>query len=179
MANNFVKAGSLGDTTGAPILRTAVIANSVVAVQENSYKITSGFANLGTTGALVFGHADSIQTTNGIGEITTGVAGAGIGTFLGSWTALSTNQTATGVSQAVVNCDISKHSLYSATLNATINTTTGSGLMGYFINLADATQLSESSTLTTTLQYALWGADPVRGGNNVICNIYQSQVFGV
>jgi hypothetical protein len=178
MANNFIKAGSLGDTNGAPILRKAVIANSVVAVQENSFKLASGFAALGTTAALVFGHADSIQTTNGIGEITTGVAGAGIGTFLGSYTASSTNQTATGVSQAVVNCDISKASLYSGTLNATINTTTGSGLAGYFINLADSTQLSESSTLTTTLQYAIQGADPGRGANNVLVNIYQSQVFG-
>lgn len=178
MANNFIKAGSLGDTNGAPILRKAIITNSVVAVVENSYKLASGFAALGTTGALVFGHADSIQTANGIGEITTGIAGAGIGTFLGAFTASSSNQTSTGINQAVVNCDISKASLYSATLNATIGSTTGDNLMGYFINLADSTQLSDSSTTTTALQYFLHGADPVRGGNNVIVNIYQSQVFG-
>ena len=175
MANNFIHVGSL-DSNAAPILRKAIIANSVVAVVENSYKLASGFAALGTTSALVFGHADSITTNAGIGEITTGVAGAAPGSYLGSWTAASNNQT---VDKVVVNCDVSKTTLYSATLDNTINTTTGSGLMGYYINLTDSTQLSESSTLTTTLQYLLWGQDPVRKGNNVICNIYQSQVSGV
>lgn len=175
MANNFIKQGSL-ISNGAPVLRKAVIANSVVAVAGNAYKLSSGFAALGTAATLVFGHADAIQTLRGIGQITPGTAGAQPGSYLGSWTAASNNQT---VDQVSIIADISKFTLYSGTLNATINTTTGSGLAGYFINLADSTQLGESSTLTTTLQYVLWGQDPVKGGNNVICQIYQSQVFGV
>lgn len=160
---------------GGPVLRRAIITNSLQVTELQSFKLTSGFAAAGTTGALVFGHVTGVSTDGGVGVGSTGAAGAAFGSYVGVYTAASNNQT---VGLVRVECDISKETLYSASLNATIGTTTGSNLMGYKINLADANQLSESSTTTTTLQYNTWGVDPANSANAVV-NIYESQVSGV
>lgn len=168
------KIGSLSPF-GAPVLRRAVIANSITTVVNDSLKLASGFAALGTTGALVFGHLVSHASKNGVGLLTTGAAGAEVGSYVGTYLSASNNQTV-GLVEAV--CDISKESLYSAEVNATIGTTTGSNLAGYTMDLADEDTLSESSAATTTGQYFGWGVDPENTAQAVV-NIYESQVFGV
>ena len=96
---------------GAPVLRRGIITNSVVTTVEDSVKNASGFVALGTTGALVFGHVKSISTSKEVGVNTTGVAGAEIGSYVGTFTAAADNQT---VAMVTADCDISKHTLYSA-----------------------------------------------------------------
>lgn len=168
------KVGSL-DPHGAPVLRREIIANSVVTTELDSVKLASGFIALGTTGALVFGHVMSISTSNQVGLLTTGVAGAAVGSYVGTYTAASDNQT---VAMVTADCDVSKSTLYSMTPDAAIGTTTGSNLSGYKMDIADEDELDESTAAATTAQYSTWGVDPENSANAVV-NIYESQVFGV
>lgn len=177
---NFIKAGSLVSNSG-PVLKKAIITNSVVAVANNAYKLVSGFASLGTATAIVFGHADAIETFAGVGQITTGAAGSTPGSFLATWTAASNNQTVDKVSVLV---DISKSTLYSTATNGTIGATTGSNLIGYYMQLADSTQTAETTATTTAQfggttvsQYAVWGVDPKIAANQLV-SIFVSQVLG-
>ena len=170
----FKATGSL-NPHGAPVLRAAIVTNSVVVTEQDSMKITSGFAALGTTGVLVFGHVVSINTIDGVGVNTDGTAGAAMGSFAGTYTYSSTNQT---VAKSVVMCDISKYSLYSAEEDVAIGTTTGSNLLGYTQDLVDEDTLDESSALTTTGQYMGWGLDPA-DSTKALVNIYESLIFGV
>lgn len=168
------KVGSL-DPHGAPVLRREIITNSVVTTELDSVKLASGFVALGTTGALVYGHVVAFQDANGVGLLTTGVAGAAIGSYAGTYTAASNNQT---VAKVKAVCDISKTSLYSMTPDATIGTTTGSNLPGYMTDLADEDNTDESTAAATTAQYAIHGVDPEDSANHVV-SIYESQIFGV
>jgi hypothetical protein len=160
---------------GGPVLRAHIIANSVAMTHLASTKLSSGFVALGTTGALVFGHTVEIETNQGVGPNTDGTAGAALGSYLGAYTVSSTNQT---VAFVRAKTDISKFTLYSAALDDTIATTTGSNLAGYSQDLADSTQLDESTAATTTGQYMNHGVDPV-SSSRVIVNIYESVIFGV
>lgn len=160
---------------GGPVLLNRIIANSVAMTHLASTKMASGFVALGTTGALVFGHTVEIATNFDVGPNTSGVAGAALGSYLGAYTVASDNQT---VGMYRAKTDVSKHTLYSAAADAAVGTTTGSNLAGYTLDLADSTQLSESSALTTTGQYSVHGLDPVNSAR-VIVNIFESQVFGV
>lgn len=176
----FKAAGTLS-TDAAPVLRSQIITNSITMVVNDSVKLASGFIALGTTGALVYGHTTAISTNKGVGVNTDGTAGAAMGSFVGSYLTSSTNQTVAFVRAMV---DISKETLYSAAANATLGTTTGSNLPGYNMDLADETQLSESSAAanttasTTAGQYASEGLDP-SNSSRVIVHIYESQVFGI
>lgn len=167
---------------GGPVLIARIIKNSVVMTHLASTKIDStGFVALGTTGNLVFGHTVEIETNLGVGVNTDGTAGAGLGSYYGTYTAASTNQT---VAMVRAKTDISKFTLYSVGANATLGTTTGSNLQGYNMDIADSTQLSESSATanasaaTTNGQYSSMGLDPANSAR-VIVNIYESQVFGI
>ncbi len=160
---------------GAPVLRSVILANSITVTQFDSVKAASGFAALGTTGALVLGHVAAIRDANGLGMSTTGVAGAGIGSFVGTFATASDNQT---VAQVRAEIDISKFSLYGAEEDAAIGTTTGSNLIGYFQDLADEDTLDESTAATTTGQYFGWGVDP-KDSAKALVNVYESVVFGV
>jgi len=170
----FKASGSL-NPHGAPVLRASILANSVTFVEEDSVKSSSGFCALGTTGALVFGHIRSLNTFDGVGLNTTGVAGAAMGSFAGSYLTASDNQT---VAKVVAMCDISKYSLYSVDPDATIGTTVGSNLLGYHTDIADEDETDENTAATTTAQYYIWGVDPSDSGNQIV-SIYESEVFGV
>lgn len=160
---------------GAPVLRSNILANSITVTVNDSVKAASGFLALGTTGALVFGHVVAIATNKDLGLNTTGVAGAEVGSFVGTFGTASDNQT---VAMVRAKCDISKMSLYSAEEDAAIATTTGSNLLGYTQDLADEDTLDESTAATTTGQYMGWGVDPLNSAQAIV-NIYESQVFGV
>lgn len=170
----FKKVGSL-DPHGAPILRKQIIANSVTSVILDSIKLASGFAALGTAGALVFGHLMNHKDANDVGLLTTGAAGSQIGSYVGTFATASDNQT---VSMVAAECDISKHTLYSAELSAAAGGTTGSNLAGYNMDLSDEDTLDETTAATTTAQYNSFGLDPENTAQ-VIVHIYESQVFGV
>lgn len=170
----FTAAGTLSPY-GAPVLRSEVLANSITVTVMDSVKAASGFIALGTAGALVFGHVVGIATDKGVGLNTTGVAGAAMGSFVGTYLTASDNQTV-GKVRAMV--DVSKFTLYSAEESAAIGTTTGSNLLGYTQDLTDEDTLNESSALTTTGQYMGHGVDPNNTAQAIV-NIFESQVFGV
>lgn len=176
----FTPTGSL-NPHGAPVLRSGIITNSITVTINCSVKSASGFIALGTAGNMVFGHVTAITTAKDVGLLTTGVAGSQIGSFVNSYLTASNNQT---VGLVAAKCDISKFSLYSATENATIGTTTGSNLMGYNQDLADSVTLNESSATqnasaaTTAGQYFGWGVDPLNTANCLVL-IYESQIFGI
>lgn len=158
---------------GGPVLRKEIVANSITIKVMDSVKISSGFVALGTTGAAVFGHTLNIGSNTGLGLQTSGAAGAQIGSFVDRYLTTSTNQT---VAMVRAEIDISKFTLWSAALDAAIGTTTGSNLLNYKIDLADETQLSESSAATSTNQYHIWGVDP-NSSSRAIVSIYESSVF--
>lgn len=170
----FKQVGSL-DPHGAPVLRKAVITNSVTSVVMDSVKLASGFAALGTTGALVFGHIVAHKDSDGVGVLTTGATGAAVGSYVGTYAAASNNQT---VGLVTAECDVSKFTLYSAEVDATIGTTTGSNLNGYNQDIVDENTLDESTAALTTAQYHGWGVDPDNSAQAIV-NILESQVFGV
>lgn len=170
----FFKAGSLSPY-GAPILRRAIITNSVVTDVMDSVRLASGFAALGTTGSLVFGHVMSHSSQNGVGLLTTGVAGAEIGSYVASFTAAANNQT---VGRVTVDVDIAKETLYSADLDAAIGTTAASAQNGSKIDIVNEITLDESTAAAAAAQYNMWGAD-AEAPTRAIVNIYESQVFGV
>jgi len=170
----FINRGSL-NPHGAPVLRHEIVANSITITELDSVKLSSGFVALGTAGALVFGHVNGIGTQFGVGLETTGAAGAEIGSFAGTYTTASTNQTSEKVKAEV---DISKYSLYSADPDAAIGTTTGSNLLGYYTDIADEDNTDESTAIAATAQYFIHGVDPLDSGNQIV-SIYESVVFGV
>lgn len=160
---------------GGPVFRSEILGNSITVVEEDSMKVSSGFLVLGTTGALVFGHVRGIVTNFGVGMETSGAAGAASGSFEGSFATASDNQT---VNKFRSLTDISKFTMYSADPDGTVGTTTGSNLLGYMTDIADEDNTDETSAVTTTAQYFIWGLDPVDSTNHVV-NIVESNVFGV
>jgi len=171
----FTQHGTL-NTHGAPVLRKEIAANSIDITVEDSVKAdTDGFVALGTAAALVFGHVVGIASAKDVGMQTDGSTGAAMGSFQNTYTTASDNET---VAKVRAECDVSKMTLYSAEHDDTIGSTTGSNLLGYFLDLEDEDTLDESSCLTTTLQYFNWGLDPNNSARSIV-NIYQSVVFGV
>lgn len=172
----FIRIGST-QSNAAPVLKKFTISNSITVTPFASVVLTSGFVALSTSSShIIAGQVDAIQTFTGVGEITTGVAGAAIGSFLGTFLTASDNQTVAKVSALV---DVSKFSLYSVLANATLGSTTGSNLPGYYTALADSKTTSEStaSTSSTNTGYVIWGVDPLLPTTNQIVSIYNSQFF--
>lgn len=168
----ILKIGSLVPY-GGPVIKSEILANSITTTVSDSVKIASGFVALGTAGASVFGHVMEITTDKGVGVNTTGVAGAEMGSYVGTFLTASDNQTVGKVRAA---CDISQATLYSAEVDDVIGTTTGSDLRGYRMDLVDEDTLDESTAATTTAQYATWGTNPADSTKAVV-NILESQVF--
>lgn len=168
----FKRTGTL-NPHGAPVKISKVIKNSITVTEMDSVKLSGGVVALGTTGALVFGHVLAIGTENGVGLETTGATGAETGSYINTFTTASNNETVGFVKAEI---DISKQTLYSAEVDATIGTTTGSNLSGYFMDLVDEDTLDESTAAATVAQYATHGVDKVSTGRAVV-NIYESQVL--
>ena len=142
----------------------------------DSVKIdTNGFVALGTAGKSVYGHVMSLGTNFGVGLSTTGVAGAEMGSFVGTFATASDNQT---VAKVRAEVDLSQFSLYSGSAAAgTFGTTTaGSGEYGAKFDLSDEDDLDETSIVLTTAQYVSHGLNP-DGSNTVVVNIFESQIF--
>lgn len=170
----FKHAGSL-DPHGGPVLATRIITNSITVTELDSVKMASGFLALGTAGASVFGHVTAIRTNKGVGLETTGAAGAETGSFVGTFTTSSTNQT---VAQVKADIDLSKLTLYSAEADATLGTTTNSNLADFNFDLIDEDTIDESDVDTAACQYHSHGPDPFASTSRLIVNVMESAVFG-
>ena len=150
---------------GGPVLRHEIVTNSIVVTVHDSVKFASGFVALGTTGGLVLGHVVGNATNKGVGHSTTGVAGAALGSYVGTFTYTSDNQT---VAKDRAEIDISMATIYSS----------GSDLAARKFDLVDEDTLDESTgSSTTTGQYNSWGLDP-DDSTKALVNIQESQVFG-
>ena len=160
---------------GAPILRREILANSITVSVYDSVIATSGFIALGTTGTLLAGWVQGIGTNKGVGVSSTGIAGAEMGSFVGTFATASDNQT---VAKVRAELDISKETIMSMTPDAAIATTTGSNLIGYHTDIADEDQTDESTAATTTAQLTIWGVDPQVASNHLV-SIYESVFLGV
>lgn len=164
------KVGSLG-RFGGPVLVDRIVTNSVTVAISDSVKTASGFAALGTTGARVLGHVVGIIGQDGLSVLTDGTFRNNPGD---AHTVDSDNQT---VDMTKVVVDIDTSSLYTAEVDATIGTTTGSDLAGYTMDLVDEDTLDESTAAETTGQYYSHGVD-VNTPANALVNILESEVFG-
>lgn len=169
----FTNYGTL-NPHGAPVNIRRTIANSTTVTVNDSMKMDSGFADLGEATTDVLGHADGISTEGGVGVVTDGSAGADFGSYQGTFTTASDNQT---VDKVKVELDISKDSLYSAEVDAAIETTAGYSASGAYMDLLDEDTLDESTGATTPAQYYSHGVDP-EDDSRLIVNIFQSSVFG-
>lgn len=164
------KIGTLGQF-GGPILVDRIVTNSVTIAVSDSVKTASGFAALGTAGARVLGHVVSLVGKDGLSPVKDG-------TYLGNpgeaYSVESDNQTDKMI-RAIV--DVDQSALYSAELDATVGTTTGSNLAGKNFDLVDEDTLDESTVAETTAQYYSHGVDR-NNTAQVVVNILESEVFG-
>lgn len=164
------KIGSLG-RFGGPLLVDRILTNSITVAIGDSVKTASGFAALGTAGARVLGHVESLIGQDGLTPKKDGTYLNNIGE---AYSVTSDNQT---VAQVRARVDIDVASLYSAELDATIGTTSGSNLAGKNFDLVDEDTLDESTVAETTAQYYSHGPDR-NNTAQVVVNILESEVFG-
>ncbi len=174
MATGFNYVGSLS-ATNARIFRKGIIANSqVITVGDALGRDADGFLTLVGATNLVEGIVHGIVRSD-TKDIAPTSDGAG-GSFTDTYTAAADNETVDKVS---VLMDVSKYSKYAVTLDATAGTTTGSDLDGGYNAdvVAASDQLDESSTVTTTAQFAILGQDAAVT-NGVFVSIKESIIFG-
>ena len=132
------------------------------AVKLSSGKLVTwgaGEAGLGIVTAIVKADGSPV-TDNGAG-----------GDFVDTYTAGSSNT-------VMAMVDVSADSVYSVTQDATLGTTTGSGLAGYNTDCLSGSQgLDESTTLATTASFCIVGvdSDPQAPANSVLVKIQESQ----
>lgn len=142
-----------------------IIANSeVVQIGDAVETDSSGFIiasnSVGSAARGILIGVDQDNAVNGVSPDTNTVD---------TYTVASDNQTV-GKIYAII--DVSPFSIYSATIDATPGTTTGSDLSGYYADMIvnDETQLDESTASATTGKFHLWGTDPDDSAR-VMCNI--------
>lgn len=139
---------------------------SVISVGE-AVKLSSGKVVTWGAGGEGAGIVTDIRKADG-SPLTDNGAG---GDFVDTYTAPSSNTV-----KAMV--DISTDSIYSVTQDATLGTTTGSGLAGYNTDLLSTSLgLDESTTVSTTASFCIIGTDTSDGApsNSVLVKIQESQ----
>lgn len=149
---------SLGHHTG--FNESHIITNSETVKVGDIVRITSGFAIRAAITTSVRGVVTDIVDQNG-----TSLHAASTDDYDGTWTpstntyaAAADNQTDKKVKVLVQSC---RNCVYSSTPDATIGTTTGSNLFGYFTDVIAATAVpDESGTSTSSGQMFIHGLDP-------------------
>lgn len=157
---------SLHANQGRVLVPFTITDASVISVGE-AVKLASGKLVTWGVGGAGLGIVESIKNADGSAVTDNGAGGA----YNGTYTAPSSNT-------VVAYVDISKASVYSVTQDATLGTTTGSGLAGYNTDcLASSDQLDESSTVSTTASFFILGLDQSEDApaNSVLVTIQESQ----
>lgn len=136
----------------------------------DALKLASGKLDLAGAGASVAGILMGFVKSDGQPLLENGASGDFVNTYT------------SGASNTVKGqIDISKESIYSVTADATLGTTTGSDLAGYYMDcLATSDQLDESTAAATAAQFISYGEDPDADApdNSVLVSIFESQFFG-
>jgi len=164
------KIGSLGNY-GGPLLVDRILTNSITVAIADSVKTTAGFLALGTAGARVLGHVESLIGQDGLSPVKDGTF---LGNLAATYAVAANNQT---VAQVRARVDIDVNSLYSAETSAALGTTAGSNLAGKNFDLIDEDTLNEASVVETTAQYYSHGIDRAKT-TQLVVNILESEVFG-
>lgn len=165
MAFRFKK--SLDANQGRTIVSYTIADSQVISVGE-AVKLSSGKLVTWGAGGAGLGIVTAILNSDG-SPVTTDGAG---GDFHGTYTAGTSNT-------VVAEVDASIRSIYSVAMDDTLGTTTGSNLAGYNADLTAGSQtLDESTTLSTTASFYIWGVDPDTSApsNSVLVSIQESQV---
>lgn len=163
----FVYKKSMNANQG-PVLEKFTITDSQVISVGEAVKLASGKLVTWGAGGAGLGIVHAIVNADG-SPVTTNGAGAA---FSGTYTAGSSNTVCALV-------DSSKASVYSVTQDATLGTTTGSGLAGYNSDLLSTSDgLDESTTVSTTASFVIRGVDndPLAPANSVLVSIQESQI---
>lgn len=158
-----------GLPNGARILKEYVITNGQTISVGEAVKLASGKLVTWGTGGAGLGIVADIRKKDGSPLTDNGAGGDFTGTY-----------TAGAGEEAVAVVDVSKLSVYSVAQDATLGTTTGSGLAGYNTDcLATSDKLDESSTVLTTASFCIEGVDPDPNApaNSVLVHIQESQFW--
>lgn len=129
-----------------------------------------------TAGLRVVGIIQAIITSRGVSPSSDGCSGA----FIDAYRTPANNETGLQISAIV---DISPNSVYSADLDDTIGTTTGSNRAFYYLDLDTGVanqQLNEASAAapsTGSGQFVSHGIDP-QDTNNVLVSIHETFLVG-
>jgi hypothetical protein len=151
---------------GRVLLPFTITDASVISVGE-AVKLASGKVVTWGVGGEGLGIVASIRKADG-SPLTDNGAG---GDFVDTYTAPTSNT-------VVAMVDVSLDSIYSVTQDATLGTTTGSGLAGYNTDLLSTSLgLDESTTVSTTASFCIVGVDPdfKAPSNSVLVKIQESQ----
>src|SRR3990167_5413705 len=135
-----------------------------------------GEAITATSGLRVLGVIQAITTKEGVSPSSNGCSGA----FIDAYRTPANNETGLQISALV---DISPFSVYSADLDDTIGTTTGSNRAFYYLDLDTGVanhQLNEASATAPSTgrgQFVSHGIDP-QDTNNVLVSIHETFLLG-
>ena len=139
------------------VIKEFVIANSQTVTRGDAVQIDGdGFVIPAGTSGAILGIVNDIITERGTPVVTDGTTGAELGSYNGTYTTASDNET---VAKVRVQVNLSSEDIYSAELDAAAGTTAGSDEIGATFALADEDVLDESSVNTGT-QFISLGADP-------------------
>lgn len=150
------------------VLTPYTITDSQTISVGEAVKLASGKLVTWGAGGAGLGIVHAIVNADGSPVTTDGAGGA----FSGTYTAGSSNTVCALV-------DESKASVYSVEQDATLGTTTGSGLAGYNTDLLSSSdKLDESTTVSTTASFLIRGVDndPLAPANSVLVSIQESQM---
>ena len=157
-----------GKTT--PLVKKVVANSSALQVGEAVRIDDDGFIVTCPAGSTIYGVVQGIVGKNGETLRTNGAGGD----FdpLGSYTFASDNET---VDQVSVLIQTSKLAQYSAPMDATPGTTTGSNLSGYRMDhTSGGLVLDESTAATSAAQWVSLGLDP-EDSTRVLVQIFEHQ----
>ena len=139
-------------------VRQYVIANSATIAEGDVVLLSSGYLSPGTATNRLVGVVEGIVDANGVPLDHPEADHDGTWTNSpNTYVASSDNQTDKQV-RALVRTD--PLAVYSATPDATIGTTTGSNLQGYYCDIASETAPDESGASTSAAQLCIHGLDP-------------------
>jgi len=153
---------------GGRELMTFTITDAQVLSVGEGVKLASGKVSTWGAGGVGLGIVTGFVKADG-SPLTNNGAG---GDFVGTYTAGTSNTV-----KAIV--DISLETVYSIAMDDTLGTTTGSDLAGYNADLlSTSVGLDESTTVSTTASFVLFGEDTSSGApsNSVLVSIQESQI---
>lgn len=167
MAGFLPKYNLAGRNTGIQLIET--IAASTTLTIGDAVRTVGGYVALAAAGNPVLGIVVGFADQKGIpldspetdSDATYTRGGLGVGTVVTD----AGNPTDKKV-KAIINID--PFQVYSVTPDATIGTTTGSNLRGYYTDIPAASDQTDEDSTTTSGQFYIHGVDPDNSSNQLV-----------